>query len=258
MAVFRVERNSGYTVMSNHHLRNKELTLKAKGLLSQMLSLPEDWDYTLAGLSHINRESIDAIRTAVWELEKAGYILRRQGRDEKGKMTAIEYTIYEQPQPMLENPIPGMLTLIPVSLAQANEFVRQHHRHHKPVAGHKFSIGCAENGRLCAVAIVGRPVSRYLDDGFTLEVNRLCSDGTKNACSILYAAAARAARAMGYRKIITYTLDTESGASLRAAGWTNAGLAGGKAWTGSRRPAQPLYPAQMKYRYEKRLNERSC
>ena len=107
MAVFRVERNTGYTVMSNHHLRNKELSLKAKGLLSQMLSLPEDWDYTLAGLSHINRESIDAIRTAVWELEKAGYILRRQGRDEKGKMTAIEYTIYEQPQPMLENPIPG-------------------------------------------------------------------------------------------------------------------------------------------------------
>ena len=113
MAVFRVERNTGYTVMSNHHLRNKELTLKAKGLLSQMLSLPEDWDYTLAGLSYINRESIDAIRTAVWELEKAGYITRRQGRDEKGKMTAIEYTIYEQPQspgshsPGLENPTPG-------------------------------------------------------------------------------------------------------------------------------------------------------
>ena len=110
MAVFRVERNTGYTVMSNHHLRNKELTLKAKGLLSQMLSLPENWDYTLAGLSYINRESIDAIRTAVWELEKAGYITRRQGRDEKGKMTAIEYTIYEQPQPpeldcpVLENP----------------------------------------------------------------------------------------------------------------------------------------------------------
>ncbi len=106
MAVFRVERNTGYTVMSNHHLRNKELSLKAKGLLSQMLSLPEDWDYTLVGLSYINRESIDAIRTAIWELEKAGYITRRQGRDEKGKMTAIEYTIYEQPQPpQLENPI---------------------------------------------------------------------------------------------------------------------------------------------------------
>ena len=78
MAVFRVEKHKGYTVMSNHHLRNKELSLKAKGLLSQMLSLPEDWDYTLAGLSLINRESIDAIRTAVWELEKAGYITRRQ------------------------------------------------------------------------------------------------------------------------------------------------------------------------------------
>ena len=110
MAVFRVEKNKGYTVMSNHHLRNKELTLKAKGLLSQMLSLPENWDYTLAGLSHINKESIDAIRTAVLELEKAGYITRTQGRDEKGKMTAITYTIYEQPispvldQPVLENP----------------------------------------------------------------------------------------------------------------------------------------------------------
>ena len=107
MAVFRVERNRGYTVMSNHHLRNRDLTLKAKGLLSQMLSLPDNWDYTLAGLSRINRESIDAIRTAVWELEKAGYITRRQGRDEKGKMAAIEYTIYEQPQlenPILENP----------------------------------------------------------------------------------------------------------------------------------------------------------
>ena len=111
MAVFRVEKNKGYTIMSNHHLRNKELTLKAKGLLSQMLSLPENWDYTLAGLSHINKESIDAIRTAVLELEKAGYIKRLQGRDEKGKMTAIIYTIYEQPQspvldqPVLENPM---------------------------------------------------------------------------------------------------------------------------------------------------------
>ena len=106
MSVFRMDRNKGYTVMSNHHLRNKELSLKAKWLLSQMIFLSEDWDYTLAGLSHINRESIDAIRTAVWELEKAGYITRRQGRDAKGKMAAIEYTIYEQPQPpSLENPM---------------------------------------------------------------------------------------------------------------------------------------------------------
>ena len=113
MAVFRVEKNRGYTVMSNHHLRNKDLSLKAKGLLSQMLSLPEGWDYTLKGLSLINRESIDAIRTAVWELERAGYITRQQNRDGKGKMADMLYTIYEQPQteasvleqPILENPV---------------------------------------------------------------------------------------------------------------------------------------------------------
>ena len=104
MSVFRIEKNKNYTVMSNHHLRDNELSLKAKGLLSQMLSLPENWDYTLAGLSRINKESVGAIRTAVWELEKARYITRRQGRDSKGKMTAIEYTIYEQPQPMTSPP----------------------------------------------------------------------------------------------------------------------------------------------------------
>ena len=148
-----------------------------------------------------------------------------------------------------------MLTLTPVSLKDANAFVAQHHRHHKPVTGHKFSIGCAEAGRLVGVAIVGRPVSRYLDDGHTLEVNRLCTDGTKNACSFLYAAAWRAARAMGYRKIVPYILDPEGGASLRAAGWVCAGLAGGKRWTGSRRPKEDLYPAQMKYRYEKSIGK---
>ena len=87
-----MEKNRGYTVMSNHHLRNKDLSLKAKGLLSQMLSLPENWDYTLKGLSLINRESIDAIRTAVWELEKAGYITRQQNRDGKGKMADMTGT----------------------------------------------------------------------------------------------------------------------------------------------------------------------
>ena len=110
MAVFRVERNTGYTVMSNHHLRNKELTLKAKGLLSQMLSLPEDWDYTLAGLSYINREKIDAIREAVRELERAGYIQRSRERDEKGRLRGADYIIYEQP-PTLENPTLGNPTL---------------------------------------------------------------------------------------------------------------------------------------------------
>ena len=109
MAVFHVERNTGYTVMSNHHLRNKELTLKAKGLLSQMLSLPEDWDYTLAGLSYINREKIDAIREAVRELERTGYIQRSRERDKKGRLRGADYIIYEQPPnldlPTLENPM---------------------------------------------------------------------------------------------------------------------------------------------------------
>ena len=108
MAVFRVEKNKGYTVMSNHHLRNKELTLKAKGLLSQMLSLPENWDYTPAGLSHIKREKIDAIREVVKELEQVGYIVRSQTRDEKGRLRGADYVIYEQPPasdlPTLENP----------------------------------------------------------------------------------------------------------------------------------------------------------
>ncbi len=101
MAVFRVEKNSGYTVMSNHHLRNRALSLKAKGLLSQMLSLPEDWDYTLQGLARINRESIDAIRQAIRELEQAGYIQRSRERDEeKGGCVVQNYVIFELPQPV--------------------------------------------------------------------------------------------------------------------------------------------------------------
>ena len=107
MAVFRVEKNQNYTVMSNHHLRNPDLSLKAKGLLSQMLSLPENWDYTLKGLSQINREGIDAIREAVRELERAGYVTRTRVRNEKGQLGAADYVIHEfpvPPKPALENP----------------------------------------------------------------------------------------------------------------------------------------------------------
>ena len=100
MAVFRVEKNRGYTVMSNHHLRNKDLSLKAKGLLS----LPEDWDFTLKGLSLINREQIDAIRAAVRELEQAGYIVRSRERDSQGRLRGADYIIYEQPQPVPDSP----------------------------------------------------------------------------------------------------------------------------------------------------------
>ena len=107
MAVFRIDKTRDYTVMSNYHLRDERLSLKAKGLLSQMLSLPENWDYTLSGLSHINRESKDAIRSAVNELEKAGYVERRQTTDAQGKFSGNEYIIHEYPtgtEPSSENP----------------------------------------------------------------------------------------------------------------------------------------------------------
>lgn len=119
MAVFRVEKSQNYTVMSNYHLRDKELSLKAKGLLSQMLSLPDDWDYTLAGLSHINRESKDAIRSAVNELEAAGYIRRHQKTDASGKFSGNEYVIHESPvssEPSLEKPSSGNPTQLNIDI----------------------------------------------------------------------------------------------------------------------------------------------
>jgi hypothetical protein len=153
------------------------------------------------------------------------------------------------------------LSLCPVSLAEANRFVGEYHRHHNPLKIHKFSVGCSVDGQLVGVAIVARPVARPLDDGLTLEVARLCTDGTRNACSLLYSAAWRAARAMGYRRIVTYILASEQGASLRAAGWNCAGLCKGHKRSGKRedlRCAQrklfdnpcPL-PPQNKLRYEK-------
>lgn len=112
------------------------------------------------------------------------------------------------------------LHLVPVSLAQANEHVAAWHRHNRPVPGAKFCVGAAdEAGVLHAVAIAGRPVARHFDDGQTIEVNRVASDGTRNACSMLYGACKRAAFALGYRRVITYTQAEEGGASLRAAGW---------------------------------------
>ena len=142
------------------------------------------------------------------------------------------------------------LEIVPMTLREANAYVEQHHRHHGPVPGQKYSIGLSDGEKIVGVAIVGRPVSRHLDDGWTLEVNRLCTDGTKNACSMLYAAAWRAARAMGYKRLVTYIMESENGASLRAAGWKCVGQAGGLRWTGERRPEVDLYPAQMKIRFE--------
>lgn len=113
-----------------------------------------------------------------------------------------------------------MLEIKPIDLKTAREFVGENHRHNKPPIGHKFSIACYEDGRLCGVVMVGRPVARNLDDGLTLEINRNCTDGTYNACSMLYGAACRAAKALGYKRIVTYTLQSEPGTSLKASGFT--------------------------------------
>ncbi|BCW47934.1 XF1762 family protein [Arthrobacter sp. StoSoilB13] len=129
------------------------------------------------------------------------------------------------------------LALCPVSFAAASEFVEQFHRHNKPPIGHKFSIGVENNGVLVGVAMIGRPVARMTDDGLTLEVNRTATDGTPNVNSMLYGAAWRAAKAMGYRRLITYTQHQESGASLRAAGW--AVIAQRPSRPGWSRPSRP-------------------
>src|SRR5437870_1633786 len=111
------------------------------------------------------------------------------------------------------------MRIVPITLRAACAFVAAHHRHHPPPRGHKFSLAVDDGGHLAGVAIVGRPVARALDDGFTLEVLRVCTLGTKNACSMLYGAARRIAKEMGYRRIVTYTLASEPGTSLRASGW---------------------------------------
>jgi hypothetical protein len=128
------------------------------------------------------------------------------------------------------------LSLVPTSLAEANLFVSRHHRHHKPVIGHKFSIGLSDGEAVRGVAIIGRPVSRYLDNGWTLEVTRCCTDGISNGCSMLYRAAWRVAQNLGYRRLITYLLYRETGASLRGAGFKLVGITKGGSWNRISRP----------------------
>lgn len=124
------------------------------------------------------------------------------------------------------------LVIKPMTLKAANEFVREYHRHNIPTVGGKFAIACFNDDKLCGVAVCGRPVARRLDNGMTLEIYRNCTDGTRNACSKLYGAAVRIARDMGYRKVITYTLESEDGASVKAANFKWAGKAGKQAWNG--------------------------
>ena len=145
------------------------------------------------------------------------------------------------------------LAVTPINLDEANAFVEQHHRHHKPVPGAKFCVAVSKDDEVRGVVIVGRPVSRHIDDGWTLEVNRCCTDGTRNACSMLYATAWKAAKAMGYTSLITYTMESEGGASLRGAGWRCVGKSTtrvGQGWNVRSRPSVDTHPLQQKLKWE--------
>jgi len=152
---------------------------------------------------------------------------------------------------MTRRPSPKALRAVPVTLQEANDFVRALHRHHPPVVGHKFSIGALCGDDLCGVVIVGRPVARTRDDGVTLEVTRLCTDGRRNACSFLYGRAARAAFSLGYDRIGTYTMPEEGGASLRAAGWRLIGERRSGEWDTPSRPRERMkHPITPKLLWE--------
>ena len=143
----------------------------------------------------------------------------------------------------------------PATLKEANEYVQKFHRHHKPTTGHKFSIKLVDSdGDIVGVAICGRPVSRYLDDGVTLEINRLCTNGERNACSMLYGACVRIAKNMGYDRVITYILASEDGASLKASNFICEGEAGGEVWTGKRSGRDNGVPKEKKTRWVKNLS----
>lgn len=144
------------------------------------------------------------------------------------------------------------MTIKPITFQQASEYVNRFHRHHKAPTGGKFSIGLCDGDKLVGVAICGRPVSRILDDGITCEITRVCTDGTPNACSMLYGACCRIAKEMGYEKIITYILESENGASLKASNFICEGKAGGLKWTG-KRDTGAEYPHEMKTRWMKKL-----
>lgn len=148
-----------------------------------------------------------------------------------------------------------MIKAVPLSLVEANDYVRLNHRHHAPVHRDKYRVGAEINGRLAGIVQVGRPVSRMLDDGKTLEVVRLCTDGSKDVCSFLYSRAARIAKELGYERIITYILETESGASLRAAGWKEACVTSGGEWTRPSRPRNTTAPTCPKRRFDKWLSK---
>src|SRR5690606_17415281 len=137
-----------------------------------------------------------------------------------------------------------------MTISDAREFIAQHHRHHAPPVSALFAVGVADGETIRGVAVVGRPVARGNQDGWTAEVTRVATDGARNACSVLYGACWRAARALGYRRLITYTLESEGGASLRAAGWKVVGEVRGRSWSCKSRPRVDRHPLQNKIRWE--------
>ena len=144
-----------------------------------------------------------------------------------------------------------MLELQPISFREVCAFILEHHRHHRPPQGCKFCIAATDGERVVAVAVVGRPVARMLDDGWTAELTRLCTDSSPHAASMLYAACWRAARAMGYRRLVTYILATERGTSVRAAGWREIGRAGGGSWSRPSRVRTDSHPTEAKTLFER-------
>jgi len=142
----------------------------------------------------------------------------------------------------------------PITFREACDFINKHHRHHKATVGCKFSLGLYKEEKLVGCAVCGRPVSRHFDNGITCEINRLCTDGTYNACSMLYGACCRVAKEMGYTKIITYILESENGASLKASGFICEGKAGGTHWTGKRNRGQEI-PSEFKTRWVRILRK---
>lgn len=142
------------------------------------------------------------------------------------------------------------MKVVPITLAESNDFVAKYHRHHRPVIGHKFSVAVAEDGVVRGVAIVSRPTARMSDDGLTVEVTRCCTDGIKNGCSFLYRAAWRVASALGYTRLITYTLASENGASLRGSGFRCLGQCGGGSWSRADREREDKHPLELKLGWE--------
>ena len=149
------------------------------------------------------------------------------------------------------------LQLQPVTLAEANAFIKEHHRHHQPVVGWKFGTAVNDGEVIRGVIIVGRPTARHMDNGWTLEVTRCCTDGAKNAASMLYGAAWRAVKALGYRRLVTYTLPSEGGASLRAAGYRDLYTTPGRSWNVPSRPRVDKHPLGPKLIWEQKVLDRA-